>query len=340
MSKRIILIAFFLQMVVALSCATNKNPSTEPLSGSEMTTEWINFNKQADINNTPKLVYLATCRKVIEPNGIAKTDDITSHFSLKDEKFYVFTRWSNVFDKHLFKLKVLDPRGVLFKEWDSLYSYNGPGWNLWSYIFIRNAPAARLPGKWTAEIYMDNRMAAKKEFYLGNNNTLYEKIAFDSKTPAIAVARFQYTGNGGKRFSWRMPDYIARMLSIDYPECKVVLPSEVMRYCSLSNIDNLEGYIKNIAQSPLLDDLIERYNIELLILGSINDDAIVGETKIFKTYIIDTKNKAVLNKTTTYWSSLHTYKDNFSQLILYGSSLVYDKTIKEGKRYFDKLAQN
>ncbi len=339
MLKQLLNIALVLQAVIILSCVTTTKSSKAIISGSEMTPEWIQYNKESDVNNAPKLVYLATCKKVSGPAGGKKAEGITDYFSLKDDKFYVFVRWKNVFDKHVNKLKVFDPRGVLFKEWDSTYSFSGSSWKLWSYIYIKNAPAARIPGKWTAEIYMDDKLAARKSFSIGDTNPTYKKIVYNNDAPAIAVAKFTYKGKAGDRFAWRMPNYIARMLTVDYPKNKVILPSEVMKYLSLSNIDSLENSIHNIVRSPLLRDLIDQHNVKLIILGSIYDDGYVGETKTFKTYIIDTEKQLVACKSTCYWSSLHDYENNQSQLIKYGSHLIYKKTLKEGKQQFEKLSR-
>lgn len=325
------------QAVFILSCSATKSISKHPLTGSEMSTEWIEYNKQAAQTNSPKLVYLATCKKVGGPSGKKKAVDITDHFSLKDERFYVFCQWKNIFGKHVFKLKVFDPRGVLFKNWDCLYSYSDTTWKLWSYEFIENAPAARIPGKWTAEIYMDDKLAAKKTFTIGSSSSTHSKVVYTQNTPAIAVAKFIYKGDGGHRFGTNLPDYIAQMLTIEYPNCRVILPSEVMKFLSLSQIESIENSTDNIINSPLLDDFFGRKNIKLLIIGSVYDDGLVGETKTFKVNIIDAKNRTVVCETKTLWSSLHNYKYNPDQLIMHGSQSVFKKISKEGKRYFESL---
>lgn len=286
-------IYLILTTLFIMSCEATRTGTILPPTGSPQTSEWIAYNDQAQTNNTPKLIYFVTCKKLAKSKP-TKPLKITDHFSLTDKKAYIYTRWTNVFGPHVFKVKNYDPRGVLFGEWEVNYTFAGPNWYLWAPMSIKDAPASRLPGEWTTEIYMDGILAARKKTVIGHTNVRYKKTSLVKEVPAVGVIKFVPKGERGKRFDNELPNFIAQMMTIDYPNYRVIMPWEIRKEIEIPNDVKLEDYINSLMNTHLFSDFVTDHNINLLIAGSAYDGGQYGERKRFEVYIIDVKSRAIV----------------------------------------------
>jgi len=318
-----------------MSCEATKTGTVLPPTGIPQTSEWIAYNDQAETNNAPKLVYLVTCEKLAKSKP-RKPLKITDHFSLTDKKAYIYTRWTNVFGPHVFKLKNYDPRGVLFGEWETSYTYAGPNWNVWASKRIKDAPSSRLPGEWTTEIYMDGILAARKKTVIGHTNVRYKKISLGKEVPAVGVIRFVPKGEKGKRFDYELPNFIARMMTIDYPNYRVIMPWEIRKEIEIPNDVKLENYINSLMNTHLFSDFVTDHNINLLIAGSAYDGGQYGERKRFEVYIIDVKSRVIAKHFKTTWTSKKA-RHGVDGIIIYSCNKVYRVMMEEAKYDIERI---
>jgi hypothetical protein len=187
--------------------AGTESSSSPPLSGSPITPEWRAYNRKAKAEGGPILTYFVTCKDITQEKKRRLPKEITSSFSVKDHSAFFYARWKNVKASNVFIAKLYDPRGVLFMQLGptSQRGASRPSWNTWHGIFIRDAPASKLPGKWMLEIFMDGSLAARKELIIGRPDVQYEKIDLGKETPAIGVVRFIPKGGARKEIaSWHL----------------------------------------------------------------------------------------------------------------------------------------
>jgi hypothetical protein len=341
MHRRLSISSLILGILYLLIFLTPRLLSAAPPTGSPLTPEWIKYNEQAETKNLPRLSYLVTCKKITGPKKSKEPEEITDTFSLKDRMACVYVRWSDVSGSPVCTLRIYDPRGVLFKEWERTFKRKKPVWNQWFRHWIKDAPASKLPGKWTAEILMDGVLAARKEFVIGDTNVQYKQISYDKNVSAISVFPFVPAGDRGKMFDYEAPTLIAQMMSIDYPDHRVILPSEIDNEITVPTHVKIEEFVNDTINSKVLDDLITKYNINLFIAGSARayGRTTRGEkfTVKFDIFIIDGKSKAVAKKFDKSWSPVRDYKDARDLLILHACSSVYKTLMKKAKDDIEKI---
>ena len=330
MLRKMFVVSLVVTTLSIVSSVATEAETNIPVTGSALTPEWKKYNEQAEAQKAPKLLYVVTCKKMTKAKGKAdKPKKITDNFKLKDKKLYVYTNWTNVFGPHTYSLKVYDPRKVLFYEWDCNFRHAGPGWWLWSPLFIKNAPASKLPGKWTAEISMDGILATKKEFSIGDTDVQYKQILLDKEAPAIGFSKFVVRGSSGKRFDWELPNFLARMMTVDYPNYRVLLPWTVNKDISVPPDMKIEDFVNNTINSEIFSDFVSKHNVSLFIMGSAYDGGTFGERKSFHVYIIDAKAKTIVRHCKTTWISKKARHDNVTDLIVSACNKVYRKMMKK-----------
>ena len=325
-----------------LTFLTPKSPSAAPPTGSPLTPEWIKYNEQAETKNLPRLTYLVTCKRITGPKKSKEPKEITDNFSLKDRMACVYVRWSNVLGSPVCILRIYDPRGVLFKEWERTFKGKKPAWNQWFRHWIKDAPASKLPGKWTAEIFMDGVLAVRKEFVIGETNVQYKQISYGKNVSAVSVFPFVPEGAGGKMFDYEAPTFIAQMMSIDYPDYRVILPSEIDNEITVPAHVKIEDFVNDTINSKVLDDLISKHNINLFIAGSARAERRMHRkaetfTVEFDIFIIDGKSKSVVKQFHTTWSPIRAYKREKDLLILHACGSVYKMLMKKAKDDIEKI---
>lgn len=341
MYRRLSIISLILGIFCLLTFLTPKSPSAAPPTGSPLTPEWIKYNEQAETKNLPRLTYLVTCKSVTGPEKAKEPKEITDNFSLKDSMACVYVRWSNVLGSPVCTLRIYDPRGVLFIEWERTFKGEKPAWNQWFRHWIKDAPASKLPGKWTAEIFMDGVLAARKEFVIGDTNVQYKQISYGKNVSAVSVFPFVSEGAGGKMFDYEAPTLIAQMMSIDYPDYRVILPSEIDNEITVPAHVKIEDFVNDTINSKVLDDLISKHNINLFIAGSARAEMKKHRREKFAVefdiFIIDGKSKSVVKQFHTTWLPIRKYKLEKELLILHACSSVYETLMKKAKDDIEKI---
>jgi hypothetical protein len=341
MYRRLSITSLILGILCLLTFLTPKSPGAAPPTGSPLTPEWIKYNEQAETKNLPRLSYLVTCKKVTGPKKSKEPEEITDTFSLKDKMACVYVRWSNVSGSPVCTLRIYDPRGVLFKEWERTFKRKKPVWNQWFRHWIKDAPASKLPGKWTAEILMDGVLAARKEFVIGDTNAQYKQISYDKNVPAVTVFPFIPEGDRGKMFDYEAATLIAQLISIDYPDYRVILPSRIDNEITVPTHVKINDFVNDTINSKVLDELITKHNINLFIAGSARADSrtIRGDrfTVEFDIFIIDGKSKAVVKQIHKTWSPTRDYKGEKALFILHACGSTYKTLMKKAKDDIEEI---
>ena len=236
MDKRIAMIGLLvlgLKLSVGVTEAASQDKVVLPATGSSMTPEWKQYNEQAEAKGAPLLKYVVTAKEMT-PTKEPEPKEIQDTFSLTDDRLYVYTSWVNVKDGSKYGIRMYDPRGVLFYESDRVYRFGTEKWSLWDALYIKGWPAARVPGKWRADIFMDGILAKTKEFVIGSESRRYEQTARKDDSPTIGVyPYFVDAVRYGLTFSTNtplLPLYISQMLTIDFEAGRVVI-SIAERHC-------------------------------------------------------------------------------------------------------------
>lgn len=332
-NNRHLCISVLLSLFLSSLIVTNTNAQA-PIVEMEKSPEWIEYNKKAVADNLPILDRVVFCGKVGTMSK--KPEDIKSVFSLKDKEAYTFVHWNNVFGNHIVTIKTFDPRGILFHEWDASFSHRGPGWNLWTPIYISNAPASKLPGQWTSEIYMDGKLATRGYFLIGDNRQ-YEKVSISKESPAIGIINFFNENRKIARFNFRLPSYIGQMFTIDFPKYRTVLPWESGKIFKIEKGTNIKESMSTILNSSSFSNYITKHNLNVVFIGYHYDGATVGEDKIFYIYMIDAKKKLLVKEMTIRWTSRRTYENEINLLILDCAEYVYEKILSNCTSEMNRL---
>lgn len=267
-----------------------------PVTGSPMTPEWAEYNKQAEIKGAPLLMYAVTAKELSQKTKPEEPRQIQDTFSLDDERVYVYTRWSNVQGKPRYEAKFYDPRGSVFFEWDRVYTFATGDWHVWTYLGIKGWPVTRLPGKWRAEIFMDDSLALRKEFVIGSETHRYVPTVLKADAPTIAVhPYFIDSETSGRENSTLLPVYISQMLMVQFDKYRVVTPFQLRREMGrpVAKYAAYGSVIKEELKSPYSQwiSVAQKYKADLLIAGAVHDPATLGEQKQATVYLISTKTR-------------------------------------------------
>lgn len=337
--------SFMLNLILGTLCIFSfiitKTGNALPPTGSQLTPEWIQYNKQATEKNLPKLTYMVTCKEVTGQKQSKEPREITDNFLLNDIKACVYLRWRNVLGSPVSTFKIYDPRGVLFQEWERTFKLKKPRWNQWFPLFIKDAPTSKLPGKWTAEILMDGVLAARKEFVIGDANVQYKQITLGKDAPAVGVFPFIAKEERGKWFDMELPNFIAQMMTIDYPDYRVILPRTIYKEIAIPNEAKIEDFVNDTISSRVFDDLVANNNINLCIAGSAlcrrRSSLSEPHSAYFDIFIIDVKSKAVVKQFRATWHSVRPYKDEKYLYILHACKSAYKTLMKKAKHDIEKI---
>ena len=222
--RTIWILIFVLVLTIGCAVETASKPQVVlPATGSSMTPEWKEYNRQAEAKDAPLLKYVVTA-KGITPTSPRHAKEIQDIFAAQDERLYVFSRWVNVQGSPIYKIRIYDPRGILFRERTSKYRHSTGKWILWSSLYIRGWAAARLPGKWKAEIYMNDTLAIKKEFVIGSESYRYDQKVRKGGSKRIGVYPYFVNADpSSTRHTERFPLYISQMLTVDFDDSQVIM---------------------------------------------------------------------------------------------------------------------
>jgi hypothetical protein len=194
-------------------------------------------------------------------------------------------------------------------------------------MFIRDAPASKLPGKWKLELFMNRRLAVSKEIIIGDPSAKYEKIDLGKDSPAIGVVRFIPKGGERKQFaswnlargdktnwlSWNAAIWLAQMFCVEYPSCRVIGPRAIERQITLPTIMELDVFTESLLKSQTFAEMVDNENISLVVLGSLYRASRKGERTTYEIAIVDSKSKKVVKRLKTYWKLDRDYKEQPGQ---------------------------
>jgi len=306
-----------------------------PATGSSMTPEWKEYNRQAEAKDAPLLKYVVTA-KGMTPTSPRHAKEIQDNFAAQDERLYVFSRWVNVHGRPIYKIRIYDPRGILFREHTSSYRHSTGKWILWSTLYIRGWAAARLPGKWKAEIYMNDTLAIKKEFVIGSESYRYDQKVRKGGSKRIGVYPYFVNADpSSTRHTVRFPLYISQMLTVDFDDSQVIMSWQLQKEVTRPTLKykQVRDYFSQELNSPdsELNGLVKKFNLDLLIAGRVFDAGYYGEEKEATLYLINTKSKQIREIKSFFTSSrgwertglqvrANFYKDVYAELLKKGAN--------------------
>ena len=287
-------------LVFSSGCAVetaSKPQAVLPATGSSMTPEWKEYNRQAEAKDAPLLKYVVTA-KSITPTSPRQPKEIQDNFAPQDERLYVFSKWVNVQGRPIYKIKIYDPRGILFRERTSAYRHGTGKWVLWNTLYIRGWAAARLPGKWKALIYMNDLLAKTKEFAIGSKSYRYDQKVGKGGSKRIGVYPYFVNADpSSTRHTTRFPLYISQMLTVDIDDSQVIMSWQLQKEVTrpILKYKQVRDYFSRELNSPdsELNGLIKKHNLDLLITGRVFDTGTYGEEKEATLYLINTNSKQI-----------------------------------------------
>ncbi len=325
----LVIIILFFSSLISCTAKSNILPST----GSPMTAEWKNYNLQAEVNGAPILNYAVTAKRVLK--GPVRPQEIQDVFSTRDARVTVFTKWTNIKGNPRYKIKIFDPRGVLFIARSVAYKHRTGIWYKWDDVFIKGWAASRLPGLWRADIYMDGVLVTKKNFIIGSQDTRYEKKIDNENTLKIGVIPFIDHKSSSRKHGRRISLYLAQMLSIDLKHSTIVMPFKLRNNFNkpFGIYEEYKDFLVREINSPGSEwaAASKKHNLDFLITGKAYDQAVQEDDKNMVIYVIDCKTKKIIEVKATYASHAYSGHDiSGNEVIRQFYKRVYDKLLKKG----------
>ena len=323
-----------LTAVLTHSCATEPAPTVvRPTTGSHMTPEWAEYNRQAEVRTMPQLLFAVTAKELArtvpeQPKGV---QDV---FAAEDEQLVIFTNWANIKGRPRYQLKIYDPRGVVFQEAASVYSFGTERWNVWNTLYIKGWAAARLPGRWRAEIYMDDLLALKKEFFIGSTVRQYESRPVKPDGLTIGVHPFFIDSDTSRVVhSTLLPSYLSQMLIVDFENYRIVTPFHLRNAMArpVVKYDQFGASIREELRrpdSPLMR-VAEKFRLDFLITGAVLDFWQYGAAAEASILLVDVKKKEAKEIKTNFTLD-RAYERNGLQARANFYRAIYDQILKQG----------
>jgi hypothetical protein len=226
---------------------------------------------------------------------------LTDNFLLDDNKVVIYTKWKTVNASDEYKLNIIDPRGRLFQTWKLKAREARKTWRWWYKLYIKNAPASKLPGKWYVQIYMNDKFVTKKNFIIGQSNISYEKHTLKKDSPSIMVTPFLSKGKKDGTYGFSIPILIAQNLRVEYPGLKIVDPHVVSEeLASPPKYEKPSDYIKKALVSELTHSLVKKYNVKMIITGYYKNPGKYDKRVKYSVFIIDTESKEIKKEIKCY----------------------------------------
>ncbi len=285
----------FLSLIMLWGCASKYKErgiedSQRPITGSPMTSDWIEYNNKVEKETLPRLVYLSTSLEFKQKSPKYLTDN----FLLDDVKVVIYTKWKTVNASDELKLNIIDPRGRLFQSWKSKAKKPSNTWWWWYNFYVKNAPASNLPGKWYVQIYMNDRFVTKKGFVIGESDKSYEKHTLEKDSPSIMVTPFLHEGKRHGTYGFSIPILIAQNLRIKYPEFRIIDPYQVSEaLASPPKYEKPSDYIKKALVSELTHSLVKKYNVKMTITGYYKNPGKYDQRVKYNIFIIDNDSRKI-----------------------------------------------
>ncbi len=281
----------------------------------------------------PQLVFAVTAKELArtvpeQPKGV---QDV---FSGEDEQLVVFTTWTSIKGRPRYQLKVYDPRGVVFHEAASVYRFGTERWSMWNTLYIKGWAAARLPGRWRAEIHMDDVLALKKEFFIGSTTRQYESKSSKPNAFTIGVHPYFVDADASRRDnSTLLPLFISQMLMVDFEGYRIVTPFQ-LRDAMARPVVKYDQYAVSIKQELNFPDsqlmrTAEKFNLDLLVTGVVYDFAQLDDEKKASFFLVDIKKKEVKEIKATFTSTAAYERTGF-QVRANFYQAIYNQIVRQG----------
>jgi hypothetical protein len=131
------------------------------------------------------------------------------------------------------------------------------------------------------------------------------------------------------------------MMSIDYPNYRMVGPWEINKSLSIPTDIELKKFINKLLKSDIFIDLVNKYNIRLLIAGSAYDEGIYNKDKIFTVFIVNAKSKTIAKQLTIRWSSSFygIGGESSYEIITSSCQKVYKTILSDAKLEIERILQ-
>jgi len=341
MDKRIAMLGFLVLglrlSIGSVTEAASQDKVVLPATGSPMTPEWKQYNEQAEARGAPLLKYVVTAKEMTPTKG-REPKEIQDTFSPTDDRLYVYTAWVNVKERSKNEIRIYDPRGVVFYGAERVYQFATERWTIRDPLYIRGWPAARLPGKWQAQIFMDGILAKTKEFAIGSETRRYERRAMKEGGLAIGVYPIFVDAESRYGITFRtnaslMPLYISQMLTIDFEDHRVVMPFQLRRGIVNPKVkyDDVEKFLIQEVKSPDSEwnAMIKKHKLDLVIAGKAYDSATLEEEKEATIYVINTKTKDIKEIKASYKSHRGSDRTDLQVRANFYQE-VYNQIVKQG----------
>jgi hypothetical protein len=311
MDRRLKILGLLLS-AISINGATNaasQDSAVLPATGSPMTPEWKQYNDQAEIKGQPLLKYVVTAKTMTQTKE-REPAQIQDSFSLTDDQLYVYTSWINVRDRSRYAIRIYDPRGVQFYDRESVYRFSSEKWNHWDSLNIKGWPAARMPGKWRAEILMNGILAKTKEFYLGADTRRYDQPT--RKDGGLTIGVYPYFVDASvKGLTFRtntplLPLYLSQMLTIDFENRRVVMPFQLRKDLADPKVkyDEVKNFVMQELNSPDSEwnAMAKKHKLDFVITGRVYDATTYDEEKEATIYLINVASRNIKEIKATYKS--------------------------------------
>ncbi len=114
---------------------------------------------------------LSLARGVIEKDGIGEPQGLTSTFSCEDKEVLAFLRFDNLAGPHQLSWNWYAPDGSLYFSSGGYTPRTGARSfyrvvTAWHALTIRGDKAARLPGQWHVDVFINGELIDRKSFTL------------------------------------------------------------------------------------------------------------------------------------------------------------------------------
>ena len=321
--------------VRAVTGAAAQDRVVLPATGSAVTPEWKQYNAEADTKGAPLLKYVVTAKAMTQTKE-REPAQIQDMFSLTDNELYVYTSWINVKDGSKYSIRIYDPRGVLFDDAERVYRFGTERWNLWDSLHVKGWAAARVPGKWRADVLMNGTLATTKEFYIGSDARRHEPSP--SKESGRTIGVYPYfvdtedrIGTTVRDNSFRLPLYLAQMLTLDFEPQRVVMPFELRRTIvnPKTKYDGVRGFLNQElkAGESEWNAMVKKHNLDLVIAGRVYDRATYRDEKEATIYLVESRTMNIKEIKASYKSLQERERTGFDvQANFYRA--IYDEIFK------------
>ena len=137
------------------------------------------------LESKTRLISTSISKDVTKSQGFSIPVDETNIFSTEDSQVVMWVKIKDISDEHTLRWEWYDPKGSLYYSTRE-YTINSGGRYRdysasWHKIAIKGEKASTLAGKWTAKVYLDNKVISTKEFEITSLSNIYKYIPTDTK---------------------------------------------------------------------------------------------------------------------------------------------------------------